>query len=131
MNWSTWGNKLMQYFINTSIASTVNSLFICAQLAYLSPNSKWKECVRILWSSQLLLAIYLIVIQQPVSEKKNFEMALNFTNRSCHEIFDKYRLFGYLLCRINKKICEDKFSRAEGVFFSSIENNSLRAKFKW
>jgi hypothetical protein len=25
MNWSTWGKELVQYFINTSIASTVNS----------------------------------------------------------------------------------------------------------
>jgi hypothetical protein len=33
-----------------------------------------------------------------VSQKvDNFETALNFTNRSCHEIFDKYRLFAHLL----------------------------------
>ena len=29
MNWSTWGNELMQYFINTSIATTVSSLGEC------------------------------------------------------------------------------------------------------
>ena len=47
-----------------------------------------------------------------------------------HDLFDQYRLFGYLLSRIKQKIVKFKFSELGGVFSFEKYTSGLPTEFK-